>query len=153
MVKVITVLFLLEAQKQLKGTVVDDLSQLNSDIEAGNQASQTVCQYVDWLLSTMNPNPPNEDTWITPQVHPCQRKYKDIPNWDIDSDYVDLLNTVQRHTRGSTSYCLRKKGTESELKCRFHFPFYLCAQTKLEFEKVNSKNINEVQYRAKNANQ
>ena len=69
-----------------EGTVVDDLSQLNSDIEAGNKATQTVCQYVDWLLSTMNPNPPDEDMWITPQVHPCQRQYKDIPNCDIDSD-------------------------------------------------------------------
>ena len=128
-----------------EGTVVDDLSQLNSHTEAGNKATQTVCQYVDWLLSTRNPNPPDEDMWI----HPCQRQYKDIPNWDIDSDYVDLLNTVQGHTSCSTSYCLRKKGTESELKCRFHFPFDLCAQTKLEFEKVHSKNINEVQYEQK----
>ena len=114
-----------------EGTVVDDLSQLNSHTEAGNKATQTVCQYVDWLLSTRNPNPPDEDMWI----HPCQRQYKDIPNWDIDSDYVDLLNTVQGHTSCSTSYCLRKKGTESELKCRFNFPLIFVLRQNLSLKK------------------
>ena len=35
-------------------------------------------QYVDWLLSTVNPNPPDEDVWIRPAVHPCQRCHSDI---------------------------------------------------------------------------
>ena len=96
----------------------------------------------------MNPNPPDEDTWIRPEVHPCQRQYKEIPNWERDSDYVDLLNMVQRHTRCSTSYCLRKKQNESDLNCRFHFPYDQCLQTQLEFEKVHSKNDVQ-QYRAK----
>ena len=30
------------------------------------------------------------------------------------NDYIDLLNMIQRHTRCSTSYCLRKKGNEKE---------------------------------------
>ena len=132
-----------------ENTIVDDPSQLDHDIEAGSKAAETACQYVDWLLSTMNPNPADEDMWIRPKVHPCQRKYKDIPEWDRDSDNVDLLNTVQRHTRCSTNYYLRKKGNESELKCRFHFPFDHCPQTKLEFEKLHRKNNNDVQYRAK----
>jgi hypothetical protein len=72
--------------------------------------------------------------WVRPQVHPCQKWHKDIPEYEIDSDYVDLLNMVQRHTRCSTSYCLRNKSNESELKCRFHFPFDHCPRTKLEFE-------------------
>ena len=48
--------------------------------------------------------------WIRPEVHPCQKLHKDIPEYEIDSDYIDLLNMVQRHTRCccSTSYCLRK---------------------------------------------
>ena len=117
-------------------------------MKTGNAAVQKACQYVDWLLSTMNPNPPDEDMWIRPQAHPCQRLYKDIPDWDEDSDYVDLLNMVQRHTRCSTSYCLRKKNSESELKCRFHFPFDHCSQAKLEFENVHSKSDVE-QYRAR----
>ena len=43
---------------------------------------------------------------------------------------------VQRHTRCSTSYCLRKNSNESELKCRFHFPFDHSPQTKLEMRKL-----------------
>ena len=43
---------------------VDDTSQLDHDIETGNKAAQTVCQYVDWLLSTVNLNPPDQGTWI-----------------------------------------------------------------------------------------
>ena len=84
-------------------------TELDKDIEAGKKASDTECQYVDWLLSTVNPNSPDENLWIRPEVHPCQRFCNDIPEYEKQSDYVDLLNMVQRHTRCSTSYCLRKK--------------------------------------------
>jgi hypothetical protein len=105
-------------------------TELDQDIEAGKRAADTACQYVDWLLSIVNPNPPEKDMWIRPQVHPCQKRYNDIPAFEKESDYVDLLNMVQRHTRCSTNYCLRKKSNESEMKCRFHFLFDLCPQTK-----------------------
>ena len=131
------------AQKFKDENTVEDSSEVDQDIEAGNKAAQTACKYVDWLLSTMNPNPPDEHMWIRPDVHPCQKQYKDIP------DYVDLLNMVQRHTRCSTNYCLRKKSNENELKCRFHSPFSHCTQTKIEFEKVHTKNSEVHQYRAK----
>ena len=130
-------------------TIIADVSELDQQIELGNKASKTACQYVDWLLSTVNPNPPDEDMWIRPEVHPCQRQYKDIHEWDMDSDYVDLLNTVQRHTHCSTTYCLQRKSNEPEVKCRFHFPMDHCSDTKIEFEKINSKNSSEEQYRAK----
>jgi hypothetical protein len=39
------------AQKCKEETDVDDTSQLDHDIETGNKAAQTVCQYVDWLSS------------------------------------------------------------------------------------------------------
>jgi hypothetical protein len=79
---------------------------------------ELLAQYVDWLLSTVNPNPPDEGMWIRPETHPCQRSHNGIPEHEKQSDYVDLLNMVQRHTRCSTiSYCLRKKSNETELKC------------------------------------
>ena len=124
-----------------------DTTELDQDIEAGQKAADTVCQYVDWLLSTVNPNPPDEDMWIRPEVHPCQRKDHDIPEHEKQSDYVDLLNMVQRHTRCSTSYCLRKRSNESELKRRFHFPFDLSPKTRLKFEKIHTSGDNE-HYRA-----
>ena len=136
------------AQKMKDVNDLSDTVELDQDIEAGHQAANTVCQYVDWLLSTVNPNPPDDDMWIRPEVHPCQQQHSDISEHDKQSDYVDLLNMVQRHTRCSTGYCLRKKSNESELKCRFHFPFEHCPQTKLEFENVHTSGDSE-HYRAK----
>ena len=126
------------------------LTQLNldQDIEAGQKAAVTVCQYVDWLLSTVNPSPPDEDMWIRPELHPCQKPHTEIHEHEKQSDYVDLLNMVQRHTRCSTSYCLRKTSNETNLKCRFHFPFECCPITKLEFEKINTSG-DDNHYRAK----
>ena len=87
-----------------------DILELNKQILEGKKASQTVCEYVDWLLSTYNPHPPEDGFWIKPSIHPCQRQHKDIMNTQqSDDDYVDLLNTVQRHTCCITKYCLRKK--------------------------------------------
>ena len=136
------------AQKFKNENDCSDTTELDQDIEAGQKAADTVCQYVNWLLSTVNPNPPDQDMWIRPEVHPCQRSHHDIPEHEKQSDYVDLLNMVQRHTRCSTSYCLRKKSNETELKCRFHFPFDSCPKTKLEFEKIHTSGDNE-HYRAK----
>ena len=82
-------------------------SELNQQIIEGEKASRNICQYVDWLMSTNNPDPPDNGTWVKPSIHPCQKPHKDIV--DAHSDYVDLLNTVQRHIRCSTSCCLRKK--------------------------------------------
>ena len=86
--------------------------------------------------------------WVRPDCRPCQKRYQEIPDCDIDDNFCDLLNMVQRHTRCSTSYCLRKKSTDSEPKCRFNFPMDLCPKTRLEFEQIKTKS-DEVQYRAK----
>ena len=94
------------AQKFKGENDCSETTELDQAIEAGQIAADTVCQYLDWLLSTINPNPPDEDMWIRPEIHPCQRSHHDIPEHDKQSDYVDLLNMVQRHTRCSTSYCL-----------------------------------------------
>lgn len=103
------------SQIALKGFLVEKLQE-NADnktilrpIEEGRKASATICQYVDSLLCTNNPQPPNNEMWIKPDIHPCKKKFKDIPNSQLATDYVDLLNTVQRHTRCSTNYCLKKK--------------------------------------------
>ena len=76
-----------------------DTTELDQDIKAGQKAADIVCQYVDWLLSTVNPNPPDQDMWIRPAVHPCQRSHHDNLEYDKQSGYGDLLNMVQRHTR------------------------------------------------------
>lgn len=126
-----------------------DILQLKEQIIPGKTASEAVCEYVDWLLSTYNPDPPDQGCWIKPSIHPCQRRHEAIvTTQQSDNDYVDLLNMVQRHTRCSTNYCLRKKQSEGDLKCRFHFPFESCVRTKLEFEPINTKGGN-MKFRAK----
>lgn len=115
-------------------------------IREGKNGADRICKYVDWLLSTCNPDPPHGNVWIKPSVHPCQVRYEDIDYTMNDNDYVDLLNSVQRHTRCSTSYCLRKRVNETELKCRFNFPVENREKTTLLFEPILTKII------AKNTN-
>ncbi len=126
----------------------ENTSELDKDIIAGNKAAEKACRYVHWLLSTVNPNPPDDDLWIRPSIHPCQKHYQEINDCDIHDDYCDLLNMVQQHTRCSTNCCLRYKTHDSEPKCRFNFPMDVCCKTRLEFEEVHTKG-NEPQYRAK----
>ena len=115
-------------------------------IKNGKKAAQQICDYVDLLLSTCNPTPPGSN-WVKPNIHPCRKKHGEIPQKDCAADYADLLNTVQRHTHCSPNYCLKKKSNE-EVHCRFNFPFECCDKTRLEFEKIHTKD-NSIQYRAK----
>ena len=95
-----------------------DTTELDQDIKTGKKAADAVCQYVDWLLSTVNPNPPDENMWIRPETHPCQRRHQDVPDHHKQSDYVDLLNMVQRHTCCSTVWwpiVLIKKHRKNEI--------------------------------------
>ena len=45
------------AQKCKDENDCPDTTELDNVIEAGLRAADTVCQYIDWLLSTVNPNP------------------------------------------------------------------------------------------------
>ena len=60
-----------------------------------------------------------------------------------DTDYEDLLNTVQRHTRCSSAYCLKRKPNDNEAKCRFNFPKDPCDKTTLQFEPIHTKDRTE----------
>ena len=70
------------AQKHKHENHCEVTAELNADIQAGEEAAKTVYQYVDWLYSTENSMPPNEDTWIRPSVHPCKKKKYDIPDYE-----------------------------------------------------------------------
>lgn len=107
------------SEKALKGFLAEqairkadnaDFVHSKNDITEGKEASQTICDYEDCLLCKYNPKPPSNETWVKPTIHPCKRRHVDF-NTDTEmyDDYADLLNTVQRHTRSSTAYCLRKK--------------------------------------------
>ena len=90
---------------------------------------------------------PDENDWITPEVHPCKLKYTDIEENEWDDDYVNLLNTVQRHSKCNSAYCLRQKPDDKQNR-RFDFPINKCDSTHLEFEKVHTKDGTQ-RYKAK----
>ena len=116
----------------------EELIELRNREKEGKHAESIVCQYVDFLLSTWNPCTPDEG-WSKPDIHPCQKSYLSLKDDQVETDYIDLLNSVQRHTKCSTKYCLRPGEKNSELKCRFNFPFDNCDKTKLDFEAVHTK--------------
>ena len=105
-----------------------DTSELDNDITVGTMAAERACKYADCLLSTINPNPPHNAVWVRPRIHTCQKHYLDIADCDMHDDFCGLLNMVQRHTRCSTSYCLRKDTTDAEPKCTFNFPMDTCSE-------------------------
>ena len=79
----------------------------NEDIlREAEEATQAVLQYADWLVTTCNDAIP-DSTWHLPQPHPSSILRCEIQ--DPEADYKDLVNSVQRHTRCSAAYCLRKK--------------------------------------------
>ena len=112
-----------------------DFEQIEADITEGASAERKVCQYVDHLVSTCNPCDPEQE-WVKPSVHPSKIPYTDT--FEADEDYVNLLNSVQRHTLRNSAYCLKKKDDGSQY-CRFNFPFDQCQKTHLEFEKIHTK--------------
>ena len=91
-------------------------------IEEGQQAQTCLCQYVDWLVTTVNDALPSTTDWIYPSPHPCSQSYLDISEEDIELDYINLVNAVERHTKCSAGYCLRKKQGQDKATCRFKYP-------------------------------
>ena len=98
---------------------------------------QLKCQEIDAIRDMFSEASQPLNFWERPRLHPCQRKYEDIDA--MNTDYVDFLNTCQRHTQCSTQYCLKQKSNESEQTCRLKLLFQLCSNTRLEFEQINLK--------------
>ena len=109
-------------------------------IEEGIKAQQTIIKYVEWLTTTFNQSLPSE-TWRMPppQYHPSAQNPLDVS--DIEQDYNDLVNTVERHTKCNAAYCLRKKTGQNQLQCRFNYPRPIQLQTTIEFEELTNKRI------------
>jgi hypothetical protein len=120
------------------GTGVDNKS-ISMKIDEGRKASQIVCDYVDRLYYHMESFPPQSELWTKPPIHPCSRRHINISDSDHESDYIDLVNTVERHTNCSTRYCLKHEPNKAELVCRFNYPFDCTNETKLKFEPVHTK--------------
>ncbi|KAK3926427.1 ATP-dependent DNA helicase [Frankliniella fusca] len=60
-------------------------------------------------------------------VHPCRKFLSEID--DKERDLAELLNKVQRHTKCTEGYCLRRKN--GKLQCRFKFPIDLLEESRI----------------------
>jgi len=121
----------------------DAIILLDFDIEKGIDAERVVCEYVDNLLTTINPIEPS--LWSNPERHPCKRSFTSLSSDEnYNHDYAEMVNSVQKHTC-SSMYSLRKK--RNDFICRFKYPFDKCAKTHIAFTKVNTKDGSE-KYRA-----
>ena len=101
-------------------------------IEAGHQATTTVIKYADWLVTTINEAIPQEN-WVVPFPHPPSSLIQNVQNFN--DDYQALVNSVERHTKCSTAYCIRKKPRQ-EPTCRFNFPKDCQEETSLDFHLI-----------------
>ena len=116
---------------------------LDFDILNGIEAEKIVCEYVDNILTTINPIEPS--LWSVPKTHPCKKSFDSLSSdTDYNNDYEEIVNSVQKHSCSSL-YCLRQKG--NDFVCRFKYPFKVSAKTRLEFTKINTKDGSE-KYRA-----
>lgn len=112
----------------------------------GLAAEKEICQYHDSLLTTMNPVNPEE--WSRPNVHPCKVKFSEAME-EKDSDYVDLVNSIQRHSKCNSAYCLRYDKAGNQF-CRFKFPFDDCKETYIEYQKLDNSEFRPVVISARN---
>ena len=87
------------------------------------------CRYIDWLVTTFDEELPDEQ-WRIPQPHPSSVK----PSAVEHADYHRLVNSVERHTRCSSAYCLSQKNLSVPAECRFGFPKGLEEETHFNYE-------------------
>ena len=114
---------------------------------SNNTRKEELITFIDSLVSTTNPavlsDGSNLENIPVPVVNPhvCARLYSQIE--DYQQDLIELIATCQRHTRCSTSYCLRTK--EGQQVCRFGYPKPMQQQTTItndndETELLTSRN-------------
>ena len=96
------------------------------------------CRYIDWLVTTFNEELPDEQ-WRIPQPHPSAVRPSTVE--DADADYHRLVNSVERHTRCSSAYCLRQKNVGVPAECRFGFPKGLEEETHFNYELLPHRKI------------
>lgn len=104
-------------------------------INEGKIAEKKICEYYDNLISCNNPG--QVDKWVKPTKHLGWNNFKTAFS-DLDSDYVDLVNSVQRHSKCSPTYCLREDDQWNQYY-RFHYPFPLESRTYLRYNEVPMK--------------
>ncbi|KAK3911829.1 ATP-dependent DNA helicase [Frankliniella fusca] len=95
-----------------------------NEVDESKQAE--IIKYFNNLVSCNNPDP----NVTIDTIHPCQKRLMEVG--DLDNDYAQLVNCVQRHTKCRKGYCLKEKN--GVVKCRFKFPADLETESRLEMD-------------------
>ena len=113
----------------------DELDKLNALIKEGIKAENEICNYYDYLISCSNPG--NINDWIQPAKHPCRNSFVTAVV-ELDSDYIDIVNSVQRHSKCNSPYCLREDKQGNQY-CRFHYPFHINKEIYISYTEMPNK--------------
>ena len=105
-------------------------------VAKGLKAENEVINFCDTLITTMNPlSPDDREKFDTARgrLHPCAKSALNLSDDQVQQDYIDLINSVQRHKK-CTNYCLQ--GKKGKKRCKFGFPRqHLSSKTTIDFEK------------------
>ena len=123
-----------ECQEKVKLGLIS-FDTVREIISEGKEAEKKICDYYDNLIFCQNPI--NHNEWIKPDTHPCRLPY-DKAMQSVETDHANLVNTVQRHTKCNSAYCL-KVNSNGERYCRFHYPFDTQTSTSIEYKKIKTK--------------
>ena len=121
---------------------IGDDQDIQQILEEGKAAEKTALEYADWLVTTVNESMP-DPTWRKPVPHPCAFNVTSVNDVD-DEDYHNIVNTVQRHTKCSTAYCLKKRSPQQQLQCRFNFPHPEQLLSTIQFEQLENGDVRAV---------
>ena len=113
----------------------DELDKLNALIKERIKAEKETCNYYDYLISCSNPG--NINVWVQPAKHPCRNSYETAVV-DLDSDYIDIVNSVQRYSKCNSAYSLREDKQRNQY-CRFHYPFDINQETYISYTEMPNK--------------
>ena len=89
------------AQEKLTANDYEEahFTNLHRAVNEGKLAEDEICNYVDSIVTAENPSPPHEGEWVKPDIHPCKKEIKKLTSSELDKDYADLVNSVQRQLK------------------------------------------------------
>ncbi|CAH3032686.1 unnamed protein product [Porites lobata] len=127
-----------------------NILELNQQIVDGKKASQVVCQYVDWLLSTYNPDPPDNGTWFP--FEPCvntKLEFEPIHTKDGSTQYKAKIITKRNDSRLNNHQRLQLQGWRANCDIQVIIDYHACVEYLAKYaSKVIMKSLGQRDFSA-----
>lgn len=88
-------------------------------LEEGKNSEKKICDYCDKLISCSNPE--HYTKWEKLMIYSCMKSYYSVTD-KFQQDFVDLVDSVQGHTKRIFAYYLRVDQYGNQ-HCRFFYSF------------------------------